>query len=303
MTYQKITSMLACALLTLSIGCKSDGDKNKEGDATPKETTVAPESQAATSDKAPESTASPIDAAIAHELRPEEERARDAFRHPKETLEFFGVDPEDHVLELWAGGGWYTRVLTPYVATSGKLYVTSYPADSERDLYRKFAAQLQSYLGKVEGGDKVVVYPLNPPAIDIPLEDKVDVVLTFRNVHNWVKGGYDKDVYAAAFKALKPGGTFGVVEHRGPEGMTREESAKSGYMDQATVIADIESVGFKLVETSEINANPKDTADHPEGVWTLPPRLRLGDTDREKYVAIGESDRMTLKFVKPEVTE
>lgn len=299
MKIHKMTCMIACALFTLTLGCKSGGEQKPEEQDAPAETSTAPESQPE-ANKTPAVESSPLEAALAHELRTEEERQRDAFRHPKETLEFFGVEPDDHVLELWAGGGWYTHILTPYIASTGKLYVTSYPADSERELYRNLAAQLSDYLGKVEGGDKVTVYPLNPPAIDIPLENQLDVVLTFRNVHNWVKGGYDKAVYEAAFKALKPGGTLGVVEHQGKDGLTREESAKSGYMDRATVIADIEAVGFKFVEASDVNANPKDTTEHPEGVWTLPPRLRLGDTDREKYTEIGESNRMTLKFVKPE---
>ena len=160
-------------------------------------------------------------------------------------------------------------------------------------------ANMMSYLSEQGYADKVGVIPIQVDSLDFGLSDQVDVVLTFRNIHNWVKGGYDATVYAQAYQALKPGGVFGVVEHRGPEGMTREQSATSGYMDQVQVIADIEAAGFTFVGASEVNANPKDTRDHPEGVWTLPPRLRLGDTDRDKYVAIGESDRMTLKFTKP----
>ena len=193
----------------------------------------------------------------------------------------------------------YTRVLAPYLAGSGKLHVTVYPADSEREYFRTMNANMMSYLSEQGYADKVGVIPIQVDSLDFGLSDQVDVVLTFRNIHNWVKGGYDATVYAQAYQALKPGGVFGVVEHRGPEGMTREQSATSGYMDQVQVIADIEAAGFTFVGASEVNANPKDTRDHPEGVWTLPPRLRLGDTDRDKYVAIGESDRMTLKFTKP----
>ncbi len=236
--------------------------------------------------------------ALNHTLRPEQERARDEFRHPYETLEFFGVKPGQEVLELWAGGGWYTRVLAPYIAGTGKLHVTTFPKDSEREYYKKMSAAMYEYVGKVENGNAINVIEVGSE-INFGLENQVDVALTFRNIHNWVNAGTDKAIYEATFKALKPGGVFGVVEHRGTEGMTREQSAKSGYMDQAQVIADIEAVGFKLVETSEVNANPKDTKDHPEGVWTLPPSLRLGDVDRDKYTAIGETDRMTLKFVKP----
>ena len=140
---------------------------------------------------------------------------------------------------------------------------------------------------------------VSPTQLSFGPDGEADFVLTFRNVHNWVKGDYDAGVYASAFKALKSGGVFGVVEHRGAAGMTRQQSADSGYMDEAQVIAAVEAAGFKLVEKSEINANAKDTADHPKGVWTLPPALKMEDVDREKYLAIGESDRMTLKFMKP----
>ena len=238
-------------------------------------------------------------AALAHPLRGEEERARDRYRHPRETLAFFGVEPDSTVVELWSGGGWYTHVLVPYLAERGTLYVTVHPADSEPAYRREATAGMKDYLSKVEGGDRVVMITHAPPEVDLGIEGEADVVLTFRNVHNWVKEGYDAAVYRAAYKALKPGGTFGVVEHRGPKGMTREQSAETGYMEQDTVIADIEAAGFRLVEASESNANPRDTKDHPRGVWTLPPTYRLGDVDRARYEAIGESDRMTLKFRKP----
>lgn len=278
---------------TLFLGASCGGSQAVET-ATTVETEVAENTATVASENVTLRTA------LAHPLRTDADKARDEARHPYETLEFFGVKPDQTVLELWAGGGWYTRVLAPYIAPAGKLHVTTFQRDSEREYYRKMAAGMYEYVGQFEQGSALNVIEVNPAAIDFAVDGQVDVALTFRNIHNWVGAGIDKAVYEATFKALKPGGVFGVVEHRGTTGMTREESAKSGYMDQATVIADIEAVGFKLVETSEINANPKDTKDHPEGVWTLPPSLRLGEVDREKYVAIGETDRMTLKFVKPE---
>ncbi len=274
------------ALLVATAGCKS---------SEPAPDSPPPVETETTETTAPEPEVDPMQAALQHEGRPEAERARDQYRHPAETLAFFGVDPGDEVLELWAGGGWYTHVLAPYLA-EGKLHVTAFPADHEREYFRKARAGLDEYLTKY--GWAVNVIDIDPENLDFG-ENQVDVVLTFRNLHNWVKAGYDAKVYAAAYKALKPGGTFGVVEHRGPEGMTREQAAETGYMSQSMVIEDIEKAGFQFVEASEVNANPKDTADHPEGVWTLPPSLRLGDVDRAKYEAIGESDRMTLKFVKP----
>lgn len=237
--------------------------------------------------------------AIAHEGRSEADRARDRFRHPYETLTFFGLRPEHEVLELWSGGGWYTRILAPYLSERGKLHVTAYSLDSPKDYRRKMTQDLQAYLAARGYSDKVHVLLLDLEAIAFGFDGTLDAVLTFRNVHNWVKGDYDKEVYAQAYKALKPGGVFGVVEHRGPETMTRAQSAETGYMSQQQVIADIEAAGFTLAEASEINANPDDSKDHPKGVWTLPPSLRMGEVDKAKYRAIGESDRMTLKFIKP----
>jgi predicted methyltransferase len=282
--------MILGSLLSLTLACQT---ATPTPDPAPDE--AAEDTEAAT----PDADAA-LAAALAHPGRTDEERARDAYRHPAETLAFFGVQPDHTVLELWSGGGWYTHVLAPYLADAGELHVTVYPADHEREYFRTMNAGMMSYLEANGFTGRVKTAEIVPEALDFGLEGAADVVLTFRNVHNWVKGGYDAAVYAEAFRALKPGGVFGVVEHRGPEGMTREQSATSGYMDQARVIADVEAAGFVFVEASEVNANPKDTADHPEGVWTLPPRLRLGETDKEKYLAIGESDRMTLKFIKPE---
>lgn len=241
----------------------------------------------------------PMRVALSHPGRTKDERARDTHRNPKETLEFFGVEPDDAVLELWSGRGWYTHILAPYLTTDGALYTTAYPLGSEKDYRREMTRDMVIYLDRHGYTDSVNLIVVDPQAVEIGLDAQVDVVLTFRNIHNWVKGGYDNQIYAQSYAALKPGGVFGVVEHRGPDEMTREQSSESGYMSQRQVIEDIEAAGFQFVEAAEINANPKDTKDHPEGVWTLPPTLRLENVDRDKYIAIGESDRMTLKFIKP----
>ncbi|MEL6342221.1 MAG: methyltransferase [Myxococcota bacterium] len=241
----------------------------------------------------------PMQAALSHPGRSQAERARDVYRNPNETLAFFGVDPDDAVLELWSGRGWYTHILAPYLAESGELHTTAYPLSSEKAYRREMTKDMVIYLNEY-GYDDVGLVIVDTEDLQLGMDARVDVVLTFRNIHNWVKGGYDAQVYAQSYAALKPGGVFGVVEHRGPDEMTREQSSETGYMSQAQVIADIEAAGFRFIEASEINANPKDTKDHPEGVWTLPPSLDLGDVDRDRYLAIGESDRMTLKFIKPE---
>jgi predicted methyltransferase len=241
-------------------------------------------------------------AAVANPARPAEDRARDAARHPKETLSFFGVRPDSKVIELWPGGGWYTAVLGPLLGANGSLTVTSFDPKGPPDAYgTKNALKLQArHAGDPASFGKVNVQIVNPPdMLQLGPDATADVVLTFRNYHNWMEAGYADKIVAAAFKALRPGGVFGVEEHRAAPGTTPEQSVKSGYVDQAVIVKAAEAAGFKLVASSEINANPKDTKDYPEGVWTLPPSLALEAADRAKYEAIGESDRMTLKFEKP----
>lgn len=232
---------------------------------------------------------------------------RDVYRHPAETLLFFDIQPDMSVVEIWPGsGGWYTEILAPYLRLKGKLYAAQFDAESKSNYYtssrEKFIAKMSS---QEDIYNAVEVTTFDPPGkIDIAPEGSADRVLTFRSVHNWyMRGGEDTKVqaaFAAFFKALKPGGILGVVEHRLPAARPLTDQNTSGYMRQDYVIEMAESVGFKLVETSEINANPRDTADHPKGVWTLPPTLTLKDENRDHYVSIGESDRMTLKFLKPE---
>jgi predicted methyltransferase len=237
--------------------------------------------------------ASALDAALAAPTRTAANVARDKYRNPKETLTFFGVKPADTIVELWPGGGWYTEVLAPYLAPGGTLHVVP-PAGSYDERIRAKVASDAVY-GKVQVATFTAGQPTGIAA------GSADVVLTFRNVHSWL----DEDqpiadqVFAEAFRVLKPGGTLGVVEHRLPENAAAEREKSSGYVKISTVRRLAEVAGFQFAGSSEVNANPKDTADYPEGVWTLPPNLRLGDKDREKYLAIGESDRMTLKFTKP----
>lgn len=244
---------------------------------------------------------SALDSALAGEHRSEANRARDAYRHPVETLGFFGIAPDMTVVELWPGRGWYTEVLAPYLRDKGKLYAAHFPAQSNVEYYQKGLAAFKAMLAANPAlYDRVVLTELGPPdSVAVAPAASADAVLTFRNMHNWMGQGNDVKVMQAAFAALKPGGVLGVVEHRAAANATAEQVKDSGYMTEEMVIKAAEAAGFVLEAKSEINANPRDTRDHPKGVWTLPPSLALGDTDREKYVAIGESDRMTLRFRKP----
>ncbi|WP_428632338.1 class I SAM-dependent methyltransferase [Sphingopyxis sp.] len=248
---------------------------------------------------ASEAAAKPDDAiaaAVAAPTRTAANTARDAFRHPAETLAFFGVKPGDTVVELWPGGGWYTEILAPLAKAGGGTYYVAAPW--EKGLNRVKAKQAEN--ADAYGAMKLAEFPNAGANPKVP-DGSADVVLTFRNVHNWRFDGADNT--AAAFKQifamLKPGGTLGVVDHRLNETDDAAKEEKSGYMKESSIIAFAEAAGFKLAGRSEINANPKDTKDYAKGVWTLPPVLTEGETDRAKYVAIGESDRMTLKFVKP----
>ncbi|MDZ3830706.1 MAG: methyltransferase domain-containing protein [Sphingopyxis sp.] len=237
-----------------------------------------------------------IAAAVAAPNRTAANVARDKYRNPAETLAFFGVKPGDTVVELWPGGGWYTEILAPLAKSGGGTLYAAAPW--ERGLNR--IKEWQGANADVYGGIQLAEFPnagTNPKVAD----GSADVVLTFRNVHNWRFGGADNtaNAFQQIFAMLKPGGVLGVVEHRLPEGMDSAMEEKSGYMKRSSVVAFAEAAGFKLAAESDINANPRDTHDYEKGVWTLPPVLREGDKDREKYLAIGESDRMTLKFVKP----
>jgi predicted methyltransferase len=245
----------------------------------------------------------PLAAAIASPARTPKFVARDAYRHPLETLRFFGLRPDQTVVEIWPGRGWYMEILAPYLHDHGRYYAAIEAADVT-DASRE-AKENAAFLRKRIADDpahfgKVNVTELHPPQLtEICPPGTADVVLTFRNVHNWIVAGDEQAQFQAFFKALKPGGVLGVVEHRAAPGTSLDQTRKSGYTDEAYVKQLAATAGFRFDAESPINDNAKDTKDYPEGVWTLPPSLALGDKDRDRYLAIGESDRMTLRFVKP----
>lgn len=245
---------------------------------------------------------SALHAAIAADTRTPANVARDRYRNPMETLAFFGVRPTDTVVEIWPGGGWYTEILAPYIAQGGGTYYAAAMGENGHNGVRRLmAANTDLY-----GGIRTIAFPAWEAGDTRVPDGSVDVVITFRNVHNWQMGyqrdsqPYGEEAFRQMFAMLRPGGTLGVVDHRLPEDADAERERTSGYVKVSTVRRMAEAAGFRFVEASEINANPRDTADWPRGVWTLPPTFRLGDEDRARYAAIGESDRMTLRFVKPE---
>jgi predicted methyltransferase len=234
--------------------------------------------------------------------RTDENKVRNIYRHPAETLEFFGIKDDMTVVEIWPAGGWYTEVIAPYLHDEGKYIAAHWDPESEIEFVRK---GVQAYRDKLaahpEAYEKVEMAVLmHPDKMEFVPPGSVDMVLTFRNIHNWMGRGFQDDMFAAMYAALKPGGILGVVEHRGNPDVPQDPKAASGYVNQDHAIALAEKAGFVLEATSEINANPKDRKDYETGVWTLPPTMRAGADNRDEYLSIGESDRFTLKFVKPE---
>ncbi len=229
--------------------------------------------------------------------------ARDVWRHPEATLTFFGVRADSTVVELSPGPGWYTEILAPYLHDKGQLILGADDPASNNPEAIKFRQLLDAKF-KAHPGiyDKVVMGVFTPfNQLNYARPGSADVVLTFRNIHNWMSEGDSgvRLVFESVFRSLKTGGVFGVVEHRLPEDRIQDPKTKSGYVHTSYVIAMAKSVGFRLEASSEINANAKDTADHPGGVWALPPSFVNGELNKGHYQSIGESDRMTLKFVKP----
>jgi predicted methyltransferase len=238
-------------------------------------------------------------AAIAAPSRTPANVARDRYRHPRETLTFFGVRASDTVVEIWPAGGWYTEILAPWLRRGGgTYYAASMGANGHNGMNRLMTANADLY-----GAIRLATFPAFDAGDTRVPDGSADVVLTFRNVHNWQMGyqrngqPYSADAFRQMFRMLKPGGTLGVVDHRLPENASAERERTSGYIKVSTVRRLAEEAGFRFAGASEVNANPRDTADWPNGVWTLPPALRHGDVER--YRAIGESDRMTLRFVRP----
>jgi predicted methyltransferase len=238
---------------------------------------------------------SALKAAIAGPQRSAENKARDKYRHPLETLTFFGIRPDMTVVEVSPGAGWYTEILAPFLKDHGKLYEAVGAGPGAKKFEDKLKADPAVY-------GKVIVTTLQPPAqTNIAPAGTADMVLTFRNVHDWLPRGTTADYFKAFYRALKPGGILGVTDHRADPSQPQDPDAKNGYVRQDYMIQLAEQAGFKPAGASEINANPKDLRDHP--VWYLPPTLRQGQVDRAKYLAIGESDRMTLKFIKPAISK
>lgn len=251
-------------------------------------------------ESAPADTREALAKIIAGEHRSADNKARDGYRHPLDTLLFFGLRNDMTVVEIYPGGGWYTEILAPFLRDKGKYYAAGFDASSKVEFMRRAVESFNKKLAlNPELYDKVVVTELAPPQHTmIAPAGTADLVLTFRNVHNWMKAGNADLVFQAMHKALKPGGILGVVEHRANPDAPQDPEANNGYVREDYVIALAEKAGFEFVEKSDINANPKDTKDHPKGVWTLPPTFAMGEQDKDKYLAIGESDRMTLKFRK-----
>jgi len=233
--------------------------------------------------------------------RSESNKQRDIYRHPLQTLSFFQIKPEMTVVEVWPGKGWYTEILAPYLKNGGgKFIAAGFPQHAGPQWRQDMQADYKDWLkASPDSYDQVNIVELGPPSYwTIGEDESVDAVLTFRNVHNWLKGEYATEMFDAFYKVLKPGGILGITDHRAIIGTDLVTMKASGYLDQNLVIDLAKQAGFILEETSEINANPHDTKDYEKGVWTLPPTLRLGEQDRQNYLSIGESDRMTLRFRK-----
>jgi predicted methyltransferase len=249
-------------------------------------------------------TSAAVDTALTGAHRSEKNKARDQYRHPKQTLAFFGLRSDMTVVEIWPGGGWYTEILAPVLKAKGKLYAAQYGSSGFQYQRNDDAALLEKKQKYPDVFGAVQFTTLwSPGELVIAPPGSADLVVTFRNVHNWVNPEYKQDparIFGAFFAALKPGGILGVVDHRWPNPKTEDPTAAEGYVSEERVMALAKAAGFEFVGRSDVNRNPKDNHSHPNGVWSLLPDLALKEgEDRETYVEIGESDRMTLKFRKP----
>ena len=289
----------AC-LVVLALAACSPQQSATPAAAEPATETVAPATETVAPATAADAT---LDAAIAGAWRDPANAARDPYRHPGETLAFFGIRPDMTVVEITPGGGWYAEILAPYLKEHGHYLAAvvdpmAVPEGRGRDYQQKSKDGLEKKFAEAPAQfERATVVTYDPTAPVLGEPGSADLVVTFRNVHNWRGGGQAEGMFKAFHEVLKPGGTLGVVEHRAAADVPADD--KSGYVGQDQVIALATAAGFELAESSEINANPLDTKDHPNGVWTLPPGNNHPEEDRAKYQAIGESDRMTLRFVKP----
>lgn len=293
------TALLSSAL-TLALAATACAQTPAEQSSMP---SPAPTAAGADAMAAAQPQVAGLDAAIAGSWRDPKNVARDTYRHPGETLMFFGVKPSDTVIEITPGGGWYMEILAPYLRDSGAYVAVivdpmSVPEGKARDGQQKGKSALEARLAAAPAQyDHATISGYDPKAPVFAKPGSADVVLTFRNVHNWRSSGSAEGMFKGFYAALKPGGKLGVVEHRAKADVSAHD--KSGYVSEAQVIAMAEAAGFKLDGKSEVNANPRDTKDYPGGVWTLPPSNDHEAQDGARYKAIGESDRMTLRFVKP----
>lgn len=293
---------LVSLLATAAVGCKQKKSR-LDSDAQDPEVQAEQSEEEETLQKAHDD----LDAggeralrlAIESDRRSEDNKARDDYRHPSEILQFFGVKEDMVVLEIGPGAGWYSEILAPFLAGQGELIVGLPDPEGPSAKYRKGWEDLVKADESVYGSVRAIVF--DPPTFkDVP-EGTVDMAFSFRNVHGWVSEDVVDDAFEAVYTALKPGGVFGVIDHRADEDSDPAETSPQGYVPQEFVVERAEAAGFKLEEASEINANEKDTKDHPNGVWTLPPSLNTDDeAQKEKSLEIGESDRMTLRFIKPD---
>lgn len=251
-------------------------------------------------------TESALSASIKGEHRSDEDKARDKYRKPMQVLGFLGFKSDMTVVEIWPGGGWYSKILAPALQKDGKYYAATTGLNPPYGYQRRGLSAMLSTFGETPDlfRDAVITEFLEPYSLDIAPKGSADMILTFRNMHNLFADGYGEGRYAdlvfqVMYDTLKPGGVLGVVDHRWPDPATEDPKAANGYLSVERTLKHAEAAGFKLADQSALLANSKDTHDHPEGVWTLPPSLALGDKDKAKYLAIGESDRFLLKFVKP----
>jgi len=304
----RIAAFAAC--LTLLLAACGNGGEEEETPAPQDQSLedAAPAADAA--EPGPADEAGPplsLAEAVNGAWRSPEARTRDVWRNPQETLEFFELDPSGTIVEIWPGGGWYTDILSPWITAHDGVYVAAwFPVEFGDERAAALRNQFVQRFGRDPFGPVALAEfgPFTGPLVE---PGTADAVLSFRNVHNWMAGGYAEKAFADIYTALRPGGVLGIVAHRLPANRVQDPRAVSGYVQQDYVIALAREAGFELAGASEINANPRDSADHPFGVWTLPPVGRTtdfngetgDDFDAEHYEAIGESDRMTLLFRKP----